>query len=72
MRAPRFVDMTEAAPGVWCDPSEVELVRAAQPALDDLTKNTRPRTPADVPNIGTPAEFYALVVVLFAAAYLFG
>lgn len=68
----RFVDVVEAAPGLWAIPSEVEQVRAAQPALDDLTRHSRRRTPDDVPMLGSPAEFFAIVAALLFVAFCFG
>lgn len=67
----RFVDLVEVN-GLWCDPAEADKVRAAEPALDDLTKATRRRTPAEIPELGTPVEFWAFVLCLLAAGYLFG
>lgn len=74
MRQPprRFVDLVEAAPGLWATPSEADQVRAAQPAIGDATRATRPRTLDDVPSLGSPTEFFAIVIALLVVAFCFG
>jgi hypothetical protein len=72
MRPPYFIDCVEAAPGVWCHPSEAAKVAAAQPSIADQNAATRPHTIADVPDLGSPADFIGILVGLVIVALIFG
>jgi hypothetical protein len=71
MKPKYFVDCEEVAPGVWASGDDVFKVRAAQPALPDLGKG-RARTLDDIPNAGTPVEFWAFVLCLFLLLVIAG
>lgn len=70
MRPPHFVDLDEAAPGEWCVRGDRDRVRAARPAIGEDKR--RRRTLEDIPNAGSPAQFWAAIACIAALKLLFG
>jgi hypothetical protein len=71
-RAGAVTDCCEYAPGQWAIPEEAAQLKASQPTIEDLTRRARRRTVDEIPNAGTPVEFFAFLFCLFVACYLWG
>jgi hypothetical protein len=70
----RIDDMVEVSPGEWATPAEAQLLRAqraAARAIPDFNKDKRRRTPDDIPNLGSPIEFWTVIACMFLFAYFF-
>ncbi len=64
-----FVDCEEIAPGVWCAPEEAARLKAQGPAIADA--NPARRSLDSIPSIGSPFEFWAILIALIIVAALF-
>lgn len=67
----RIDDLIEIAPGEWATAAEAEKLKAKATVIADLNARKRNRTIEDIPDLGTPVEFWAVIVFLFLLAYFF-